>query len=383
MMCYYLLRNNKESGPFTLSELKVMPLLKTDLIWVNGESTCWKSPDEVEDLQGLAKDPSKEPKVSQNKETSTAPAVFYTATTAASFQQPPITDLAEPEPEKISDEPLAKPSFEELKKKYAAKSPRKKVWKSQINIGANLLGIATMVIGVSVAAFMIKKAVDNIQHEPIVATAEAMEIGPAETHRSTSSQAAMAPLAASTAATTNTSLVPNDTAGPSVNASVSIKEPVKEAIVSSPTSQVIEKEKKQNELIQKPALYNEEPAADENKAEKDERAVLSSAEKKDGNKEADEKDEKKKSKPALQLSANDYKVGFLGGITNLELSVLNPSQQAISKAVVEVEYLKPNGKVVSTQTVDVSGIAPGASKKIAVPDNGRGVSVRYKVVSYE
>lgn len=316
MMCYYLLRKNKESGPLTLTELKAMSLLKTDLVWVNGESTCWRSPDEVEELKGLAKDPQNEPKDHKKKERQTAPALTYTATTAASYQQNHYTDSAEPE--QSSDEPLPKPSFEELKKKYAAKTPRKKVWKSQINIGANLMGVATLVIGVSVAAFMMKKAVDNIEHEPIVATAEAVEIGAVETHISTSSQAAMAPGAAIIAATLNTSPVPDETAVLSTTASVSIKEPVKkEAVVSSPSSPVTEKSQLEKEAHQQPILPKEKPAVDENNAEIEDHAGLSSAEKKDENKDADEKNEKKRNKSNLQLFANDYKVGFLGGISNL------------------------------------------------------------------
>ena len=98
---------------------------------------------------------------------------------------------------------------------------------------------------------------------------------------------------------------------------------------------------------------------------------------------SDETEDPKPVKASLQLTANEYKVGFLGGISQLELSVNNPSPLTIHKAVVEVDFLKPNGKVIHTETIEVSGIAPGSSKKIAVPDNSRGVSVRYRVVTVE
>jgi hypothetical protein len=52
----------------------------------------------------------------------------------------------------------------------------------------------------------------------------------------------------------------------------------------------------------------------------------------------------------------------------------------VDKAIVEVEYIKSNGKVISSKTVEITGIAPGTTKKIAVPDNGRGVRVRYRVL---
>jgi hypothetical protein len=97
-----------------------------------------------------------------------------------------------------------------------------------------------------------------------------------------------------------------------------------------------------------------------------------------------EKDEEKRSaRPEVQVAANDYKVGFLGGISNLELSVANPTPKAVGKAVVEVEYLKPNGKVVASQLVEIPSIGPGTTKKVPVPDNSRGVSVRFRVVNVE
>src|SRR5215207_3761827 len=48
---YRLLRNNKESGPFTLDELLCMTLQPYDLIWVEGQSAGWRYPSEIEKLQ--------------------------------------------------------------------------------------------------------------------------------------------------------------------------------------------------------------------------------------------------------------------------------------------------------------------------------------------
>lgn len=47
---YKLLRHNKEIGPFTLDDLKEIGLTSSDLIWVEGESSKWKYPYEVEEL---------------------------------------------------------------------------------------------------------------------------------------------------------------------------------------------------------------------------------------------------------------------------------------------------------------------------------------------
>ncbi|GAA4345426.1 hypothetical protein [Flaviaesturariibacter amylovorans] len=44
---FYLLRNNRETGPFTLDELLQQCLLAGDLVWVEGKSQNWEYPSEV------------------------------------------------------------------------------------------------------------------------------------------------------------------------------------------------------------------------------------------------------------------------------------------------------------------------------------------------
>jgi hypothetical protein len=100
-------------------------------------------------------------------------------------------------------------------------------------------------------------------------------------------------------------------------------------------------------------------------------------------------DEEKKETPAekkvptLGVTANDYKVGMFGGVSNLELSISNPSSVAVSKATIEVEFLKPNGSVVKSEVLSIENISPGGAKKLSVPSSGRGVKVRYRVVSVD
>jgi hypothetical protein len=49
---YLLLRNNRQSGPFTIDELWQQQLKPTDMIWVEGKSTAWAYLTEVELLPG-------------------------------------------------------------------------------------------------------------------------------------------------------------------------------------------------------------------------------------------------------------------------------------------------------------------------------------------
>jgi hypothetical protein len=54
MMMYLLLRDNKQSGPFSLDELKTLGLKAYDLVWVDGRSAAWRYPSELEELRPFA-----------------------------------------------------------------------------------------------------------------------------------------------------------------------------------------------------------------------------------------------------------------------------------------------------------------------------------------
>ncbi|MCO5241985.1 MAG: hypothetical protein M9904_18245 [Chitinophagaceae bacterium] len=47
---YLLLRNNAESGPYSIDELKEMGLKAYDLIWIENKSFSWKYPSEINEL---------------------------------------------------------------------------------------------------------------------------------------------------------------------------------------------------------------------------------------------------------------------------------------------------------------------------------------------
>jgi hypothetical protein len=47
---YFLLRNNQESGPYTIDELLLQRLTTTDLVWVQGRTNAWCHPSELEEL---------------------------------------------------------------------------------------------------------------------------------------------------------------------------------------------------------------------------------------------------------------------------------------------------------------------------------------------
>ncbi len=54
MQQYRLLRNNKESGPYTWKELAHLPLKPYDLVWVDGKSAAWRYPSELPEFKDVA-----------------------------------------------------------------------------------------------------------------------------------------------------------------------------------------------------------------------------------------------------------------------------------------------------------------------------------------
>jgi len=51
---YLLLRDNKQSGPYTIDDIRAMGVKSYDLIWVEGRSAAWAYPGEIDEIQSFA-----------------------------------------------------------------------------------------------------------------------------------------------------------------------------------------------------------------------------------------------------------------------------------------------------------------------------------------
>ncbi len=52
---YAILRNNKQIGLFTLKEIALIELFSSDLIWVQGKSITWRTPEQIDELKQYVK----------------------------------------------------------------------------------------------------------------------------------------------------------------------------------------------------------------------------------------------------------------------------------------------------------------------------------------
>src|SRR5437868_5380192 len=51
---YLLLRDNRQSGPYTVPELIAKGIKPYDLVWLEGKSAAWRYPSEIEELKAHA-----------------------------------------------------------------------------------------------------------------------------------------------------------------------------------------------------------------------------------------------------------------------------------------------------------------------------------------
>lgn len=51
---YLLLRSNKQSGPYSVDELRKLPLQPYDLLWLEGKTGSWLHPGEIEEIKSFA-----------------------------------------------------------------------------------------------------------------------------------------------------------------------------------------------------------------------------------------------------------------------------------------------------------------------------------------
>lgn len=54
MTKYLLLRDNKQSGPYSVDELQTKGLKAYDLVWIDGKSAAWRYPSEIDELKSFA-----------------------------------------------------------------------------------------------------------------------------------------------------------------------------------------------------------------------------------------------------------------------------------------------------------------------------------------
>ena len=396
-MTYLLLRNNKESGPFSLEGLRETGLGPKDLVWVEGQSVCWLPPAEIQELRKFLDIPGKQVKqqLPEKKEEKVHEPEVETVVPAAVSMSPKkrihvtvpakensgpaiIPEFAAYLPKTGSEnnnslnrnvavateEPVVETKYsrplDELKELYARdleKRRKKKGFTLTVSPAVKKFGIYAAFIAVGLMAGilirnsakkneMVAEKVPN-QPAPVITPENPAPV----TEEIVNSPGEIVPAAEVTEQRSNnntgpvTEIIP-DTKNRSVNKKVTENDISGETV---PPEKVI------------PAKTVEKPKT----------------------RDADVREAR--SVPAVELTSmvsvksNDYIVGSFGGIKNLRLTVTNSSAYKLDRVTVELEYLKPLDELLKSENIIFKSIAPGGSQTLAVPKSSRGVKVRFRV----
>ena len=84
-------------------------------------------------------------------------------------------------------------------------------------------------------------------------------------------------------------------------------------------------------------------------------------------------------KKQIKLQAGRNKNGVSASGNDLQLTVRNQSAYFVNQVVVEVNYLKSNGKVMETDTYQIKSLRPNSFQILSVPFCRHGLKMKYKV----
>ncbi len=405
---YLLLRNNKQSGPFTLDELKNMGLKAYDLVWLEGKSAAWRYPSEIEELSAFAPPVEEQPFDRFYKKPAASstpkPAVEASATqtiaqpvtvestrtpgkriiyvtmpagrTAAPGREPapviretPIRETpAQPAPviretvPPIEDYSSQQPADEATTVEFL---PRRRQQRSSssgnlvkyLAIGVCIL--ALLAAGIFIGLSLNKNSLgipSRIASTPVTTaeqvhrTAQQLPPAPVNTQSTRDSVPPIISQPITTPAKTiaTTPKTSKSKPHPATQAAVPPADPDSNAGIT---------------IVHREATHRTDPVETpaDNGINRDAiRTALASQ---------------------VAVGANSYTIGTFGGINNLQLTVTNRSVYPLDLVIVEVQYIQANKKVYKTENLYFRSIAAGAALMQEAPKSSRGVKVQYRITS--
>jgi hypothetical protein len=396
---YILLRNNSESKPLSLEELKQTGLLPADLLWVECQSMSWRHPHEIPELKALIMESEIPKNKSRNDESfeKYAPQVENTSTANAETNGACVKLPSKGNSLKKQDEPVAL-------KKEPFTATNKEVNNTCTGSSGNHSGnTENKINGLAIN--------DTLPGSDIQET-YFRKPAPKEKKDLMESLLSLPPkkialYAGLVAAGALLMLIIRGTGG---NDKV-IMQPVSRQPEVLNTEQVIEPAAPAEDSTATPESYNPQNSliAETTDAPAGEQRTSSPAKPTVPVKKAEEKKETANlanvqpvaKQPAvtgptvektvaaeniasqLLIKANEYNVAAFGGIRNLVMTLQNDSRYFLDKVSVEVRYLNPEGTLVKTDNIDFNFVQPGNTATVAVRKSSRGVKVSYKIINIQ
>ena len=398
MQKFLLLRNNRQTGPYSADDLQQMGLKAYDLIWVDGKSAAWRYPGEVDDLKSFAPPVEEQPydrfykkpvdqtakpveakteikteakvetpvkniespKNTEPKKDRSYKRIFVTMPTNG--QNGNITEIPkrEEQPKQIVEQPklIPQPLIQEEKPStrkvivdtsledprldeiYFPKKKPQNTKRTFMLAGAGVLVLILIGVGIFIGMSLQRPASKDAgkqETEKVYRIPENKDI--------TTSNANSLPqqVLANIGASKDSQAVVKHTQRPTVakNNDLStqmsdLKSQVKLAPIDSSLQPKIEEKKPVEKPMPNLAKF-------------------------------------------VDVTNNDFQVGPFGGISKLKLTVSNRSDYDINLVVVDVDYLKVNKEIFKTETLYFRDIDANSSITLSAPKTGRGNKISYRV----
>jgi hypothetical protein len=415
MTTYLLLRDNKESGPYSFEDIRQKGFKAYDLVWIEGKSAAWRYPSEVEEFKAFApaveeqpfdrffKRPSQNEQEVQHKpqialqprpsEPSTVPGKRIIYVTLPAGRPIPISRpapvVAATEPLRVNPVPIAEEKFSQARddmwKSAVEINPRSQAtpWKRVLQPVAAIVCILALLaagifIGLSINRESLgfsKKIARETALTPVPKTETAL---PHETPVSNDASSPGAQPSSTVTpasipvASTSIPVTPPSNTGPTLRSAGG--KPSGTATFASIQKKKINTSKSNLLLAEKaPAAAPARDSAVTGLPIVHREAIHR------GDETPDKDAIKGNIANLLSVGSNTYTVGTFGGISDLQVTVSNRSIYPIDLVVVEVQYVQSNKKTFKTENMYFRGIAPGAALMQEAPKSTRGIKIQYKI----
>jgi len=408
---YLLLRDNKQSGPYTVPEIIEKGIKPYDLVWLDGKSLAWRYPSEIEELKAYAPVVEEQPfdrfykKPDPVIKTAPATAVEHSPYEPRVIVEPTVDELPPAKkvyinfpvgntPVKSGNErrettieaaktvavekriPLSEPipapvaSFAD-KTNYVQPEERFSSYKSKPasdNKNLYYAAAACVVLVGFIAMLLINNRTQQVRLNELNTIVKEIENKKANDLSSEATQVKNTTPPPVQPQTSETIINPELLSANDYN---SPKPATKETVTTPEEFAVVPKKADKGTEITPGIVYKERPVLRRTDNDQAEPAVKSETV-------ADASSAENIYK-LVSVKPNNYKTGVLGGISNLQFELTNNSKRELHKVAIEIKYLGPEKKVVNRQTVYIENVSPGEHTTIDVPKSKRGVSIDYTI----
>lgn len=413
---YVLLRNDKQTGPYSLEEIIQFDLKPYDLIWIEGKSAGWYYPQEIGALHPyLSFVP--EPVAPAVEKKATVKQVFVSMPASTVLKEQPAMHLPEttaavvPAETYKQFEPVSRNIEEAVYAQFKEPVEEKPTMQTNTVTAAKPKRKSTVSVGGAIAAVLIVGGVFAaswmMNRHPAEEAANAAYNNPSNETEIADSAVAKnddtkntQPVSVSKQKTQKNNLAPKRKtvvvkggAPQQAESKVTADNASKETTDYNITAPA--KEDEQVATKEAPTAPEETTTAPQEKKKKLRDKILDIFKKKPNEEKTEEakpaetengerKATRREDAATLAQQVNvrfDVPNAWMMGIKNAKATLVNHSNEKITKAVVEVSYYDDDNQLLQKKTITFSKVGAKDSQTISIPDHSTATKVDYSIVS--